>query len=66
MPLYEIAVLKKPTQKQRDEGTGKEELLMAPTAIVAPNEMTAVAKAMQAAEGNIDLDTAEVLIRPFA
>jgi hypothetical protein len=66
MPLFEIAVLKKPTRKQIDEGTGKEELLLSPKAVVAPNEMTAVAKAVQGADPPIDLDTAEVLVRPFA
>jgi hypothetical protein len=66
MPLYEVAALKRPTKKQLDEGTGKEELLLPPTPVVAPNEMTAVAKAVQGVEGGIDLDTAEVLIRPFA
>jgi hypothetical protein len=64
MPLFEIAIIKKPTKKELDEGTGQEELLFGPKTVLAKDEQAA---GMMAVMGqNVDLNRSQVLIRPFA
>ena len=67
MPLYEIAIIQKPTKKEAEEG-GIEKLLFGPKAVVARDEQAA---AVGAVAGNgalppeTDLNRIDVLIRPF-
>ena len=35
MPLFEVAIIQKPTKKELEEGTGKETLLFGPEAVLA-------------------------------
>ncbi len=67
VPLYEIAILQKPTKKEIDEGTGTEQLVFGPKAVVARDEQAAVLSAIMGngSTPNIDITRAEVLIRPF-
>jgi hypothetical protein len=67
MPLYEVALVKKPTKKEAEEGT-LETLIMAPTAIVAKDDRAAGFQAVLNNKDKIsgDLASVEVLVRPFA
>jgi hypothetical protein len=68
MPLFEVAIIKKPTRKEVEEGTGSEELLFGPKAVLASNGQTAAIAAVTGKDAPHDLDVnrAEVLVRPFA
>lgn len=65
--LYEVAIIKKPTKKEMEDGTGKEELLLAPTCVLAANPQGAVIVAVTKDGGvkGFDADQCEVLVRPF-
>jgi len=67
MPLFEVAIIKKPTKKEIEEGTGVEELLFGPKAVLAKDAQTAAINAVmnENGAGKIDMNRAEVLIRPF-
>ena len=66
MPLYEVAIIRKPTKKEIDEGTGAEGILLPPTPVVARDPQGAVIAAVtrQPLEG-FDPNKCEVLVRPF-
>ncbi len=66
--LYEVAVIKKPTKKEVEEGTGVEEMILAPTAILARDPQGAVIAAATKDGGlkGFDPNRCEVLVRPFA
>lgn len=67
MPLYEVAILQKPTKKEVDEGTASEKLIFGPKAVVARDDSGALVAAMQgAALGDVDFNRIEVIARPFA
>lgn len=66
MPLYEVAILKKPTKKEYAEGTGTEELVFGPKAVVAADPQAAAIKAVMESGEKVDMDRCEVLVRPFA
>lgn len=68
MPLYEVAIIRKPTKKETDEGTGRESILLSPVAVVARDPQGAVIAAVTKDGGLKDFDpnTCEVLVRPFA
>ena len=68
MPLFEVAIVKKPTRKEVEEGTGNEELLFGPKAVLARDQQTAAIAAVTGkdAPAGIDMSRAEVLVRPFA
>jgi hypothetical protein len=68
MPLFEVAIIKKPTKKESEEGTGVEELLFGPRAVLARDAQTAAIAAVTGkdAPANLDMTRAEVLVRPFA
>jgi hypothetical protein len=57
-----------PTKKEVEEGTGVEEMLLAPVAILARDPNSAVIAAVTKDGGlkNFDPNRCEVLVRPFA
>ena len=68
MPLFEVAIIQKPTKKEIDEGTGVEKLAFGPEAVIARDAQTAAIVAVTGTRAPKDLDMtrAEVLVRPFA
>lgn len=67
MPLFEVAILERPTKKQGEEGQG-ERLVLKPTAVVASDQQAAGIIVALDPEINIDVDRnrMEVIVRPFA
>lgn len=65
MPLFEVAIIKKPTMKEQEEG-GVEELVFGPTAVVAQDGQSAAISAVTGSGKTIDMQRCEVLVRPFA
>lgn len=65
MPLFEVAILEKPTKKDAEDGKG-ERLAFGPKAIVARDSQSAAIAAVLS-EDKIDVDRQrmEVLVRPF-
>ena len=68
MPLFEIAIIRKPTKKELDEGTGTETLLFGPEAVLARDGQAAAIVAVTGpkAPQGLDMARAEVIVRPFA
>lgn len=65
MPLFEVAIIEEPTQKEIEEG-GVEKLVMKPTAVLAQDEQTAAINAvMDSNELQVDRNKMKVLVRPF-
>lgn len=63
--LFEVAILERPTKKKKDEGV-TEKLILAPTAVVAPDEKTAAIIGSRKADlDKVAPDRMEVLVRPF-
>ena len=67
MPLFEVAVIQKPTKKEAEEG-GIEKLLFGPRAVVARDAHAAAIGAVMGGEmpKDADLTRIDVLIRPFS
>lgn len=67
MPLFEVAILEKPTKKEAEEGA-HEKLVFGPKAVVArDNQSAAIAAVMDGdVPKDIDRQRMEVLVRPFA
>jgi len=67
MPLFDVALIQQPTQKEREEGA-QETLVLAPTPVIAKDEQSAgVAAVMQHKEKiACDIARVQVLVRPFA
>ena len=68
MPLYEVALIKKPTKKEAEDGA-LETLVMPPTSIIAKDDRAAGFQAILNNRDKIpgvDLSSVEVLVRPFA
>lgn len=66
MPLFDVAILEKPTPDQIKEGKA-ETLVLGPVAIVAPDgQSAAICAVMDAKDIKIDRSRMEVLVRPFA
>lgn len=67
MPLFEVAIVQKPTKKQAEEG-GIETLLFGPKAVVAKDAQAAAIGAVMGGElpKDSDLTRIDVLIRPFS
>lgn len=66
MPLFEIAILQKPTKKQAEDGE-EEKLVFGPAFTVARDQQSAAIKAiMEKTPAGLDMARAEVLVRPFA
>lgn len=66
MPLFEVAILEKPTVKEIEELGKGERLVFGPIAVVAKDVQSAAVSAVNRA-GKIDVEESrmEVLIRPF-
>jgi len=67
MPLFEVAILQKPTKKQAEDG-GIEVLLYGPKAVVAKDAQAAAIGAVMGGDlpKEVDLQRLDVLIRPFS
>ncbi len=67
MPLFEVAILEKPTKKEAEEGAS-EKLVFGPRAVVARDNQSAAIAAVMDGEVPKDIDRSrmEVLVRPFA
>lgn len=67
MPLFEVAILEKPTQKEIEDGKG-ERLVFGPQAVVAADGQSAAIAAVMDSKEKVDVDRArmQVLVRPFA
>lgn len=64
MPLYEVAILEKPTKKEQDEGA-IEKLVFGPKAVVAKDAQTAALVAVMDSKLQLAQERMEVLTRPF-
>lgn len=65
MPLFEVAIIEEPTQKEIEDG-GVEKLVMTPTAVLAQDEQTAAINAvMDSDDLKVDRNKMKVLVRPF-
>jgi hypothetical protein len=67
MPLFEVAILEKPTKKEAEEGAS-EKLVFGPKAVVARDQQSAAIAAVMGGEvpSTIARERMEVLVRPFA
>ena len=68
MPLFEVALLKRPTKKEIEEGTGQEELIFGPKAVVAKDAQGAAIVAVMENKDefkDVDMARTDVLVRPF-
>ncbi|HEV8364606.1 MAG TPA: hypothetical protein VGQ52_13920 [Gemmatimonadaceae bacterium] len=66
MPLFEVAIIEKPTKKEQEEGIG-ERLVFGPKAVVARDDQSAaIAAVMDGGGAQVDRQRMEVLVRPFA
>lgn len=65
MPLFEVAILEKPTKKEIEDGKS-ERLVLKPTAVVAADEQSAAISAvMDNNPEDLDRSRMEVIVRPF-
>jgi hypothetical protein len=64
MPLFEVAILEKPTKKEAEDGA-IEKLVFGPRAVVAKDSQTAAILAAMDSKLTIAQDRMEVLTRPF-
>lgn len=67
MPLFEVAIIQKPTRKEL-EGGASEELVFGPKAVIARDNQSAAIAAVMGGDvpTTIDKTRIEVLVRPFA
>lgn len=66
MPLFEVAIVEKPTVKEIEELGRAERLVFGPKAVVAKDAQSAGVNAvMEAGHIEVDRDRMEVLVRPF-
>lgn len=67
MPLFEVAIIQKPTKKEAEEGTATEKLLFGPKAVMARDGQSAAIAAVTGTDApqGLDMARAEVLVRPF-
>lgn len=63
--LYEVAIIKKATKKEIEEGKPEETLVLAPKTVLAKNREQAIAIAAKEVD-NAELANVEFLVRPFA
>jgi len=65
MPLFEVAILERPTKKEAEDGKS-ERLVLKPTAVVAADEQSAaIAAVMDNSPKELDRTRMEVIVRPF-
>lgn len=67
MPLFEVAILEKPTKKELEDGKS-ERIIMLPTAVIANDSQSAAVIAVMDAKnlGEVDKSKMEIIVRPFA
>lgn len=66
MPLFEVAILEKPTKNEAEDGKS-ERLVFGPTAVIARDLQSAgIAAVLDADKLDVNRDRMEVLVRPFA
>jgi len=65
--VFQVCLVKKPTKKEAEDGI-QEELILAPTAVIANDDKSAGVQAVMQNKDKItgDLSRVEVLVRPFA
>jgi hypothetical protein len=68
MPLFEVAIIQTQTKKESEDGTGGEKLLFGPKFVLAKDGQTAALSAMMGTDAprDLDMNRAQVLVRPFA
>lgn len=68
MPAFDVLILQQPTKKEMEEGTGQEKILFGPKLVLARDKETAGIAAVTGEDGpkGVDMNRAQVLIRPFA
>jgi len=66
MPLFEVAILEKPTEKEKEDGKS-ERLVLGPKPVVASDAQSAGIVAVMDTDEmpKIDKNRMEVLVRPF-
>ncbi len=65
MPLFEVAILERPTKKEAEEGAS-EKLVFGPKAIIASDGQSAAIAAVMGETIDADRSRMVVLTRPFA
>ncbi len=68
MPLYEVALIKRPTKKEAEDGA-EETLVMPPTPVLSRDDQSAAIQAVMLKKDDIDpadMQRVQVLVRPFA
>lgn len=67
MPLFEVAILQKPTKKEAEDGMS-EKIIFGPKPVIARDDQSAGFSALRDEEvpRDLDINRAEVLVRPFA
>jgi len=66
MPLFEVAIIEKPTRKEAEDGA-TEKLVFGPSPVIAKDQQSAVVVALLGPDRpKVDMNKAEVLVRPFA
>lgn len=64
MSLYQVAVLERPTKKNKDDGK-LERLVVQPTFVVANDPQSAAISVFRKNDIEIDENRMEILVRPF-
>ena len=66
MPLFEVAIVQKPTKKEAEEGA-TETLVFGPKAVIARDQQgAAVAAILGGDKPDCDMNKCDILVRPFA
>lgn len=66
MPLFEVAILERPTKNEAEDGK-VERLVMAPRAVIAADSQSAaIAAVLDGEKFDVDRTRMSVLVRPFA
>ncbi len=66
MPLFEVAILQKPTKNEAEDGKS-ETLVFGPKAVIARDAQSAgIAAVLDSDKLDVNRDRMEVLVRPFA
>ncbi len=66
MPLFEVAILEKPTKNEAEDGKS-ERLVFGPKAVVARDSQSAgIAAVLDSEKLDVNRDRMVVLVRPFA
>jgi hypothetical protein len=68
MPLFEVAIIQTQTKKEAEDGVGGEKLLFGPKFVIARDSQNAALGAVMGEDApkGIDMNKAQVLVRPFA